>query len=201
MIKGKIKQLLFNKKWRRLNRHNYTTAKNKFDDSLVSVGKKTYGALTVYTYNHINKLSIGNYCSIGPYVQFVLSADHEVNHLSTYPFKAKYGLVDMEGSSKGDIIVEDDVWFGTNSVILSGVHIGRGAVIAAGAVVNKDVPPYAIVGGVPAHVLKYRFSTEIIDALMKLDYEKLNDTDILNNIDVLYKQVDENTVDEVIGVF
>lgn len=81
--------------------------------------------------------------------------------VSTYPFKRKLFHGGEEAVSKGDIIVGDDVWVGYGATILSGVHIGQGAVIAAGAVVNKDVPPYAIVGGIPAKVIKYRFSESV----------------------------------------
>ena len=102
-------------------------------------------------------------------------ADHAVDRISTFPFKVKcLETAEYEAVSKGDIIVDDDVWIGQNAVILSGVHIGQGAVVAAGAVVSKDVPPYAVVGGVPAKVIKYRFSQEIIDELMKVDYSKLD---------------------------
>lgn len=73
--------------------------------------------------------------------------------------------VKHEATSKGDIVVKDDVWIGYGSIILSGVHIGQGAVIAAGSVVSHDVPPYAIVGGVPARLIKYRFSEEMTKKL------------------------------------
>ena len=152
-----LKKYLFHRKWNRRNRHNFTHAKNLFDIDKVSVGIATYGELNVLTYNNENVLRIGNYCSIGPNVWFVVSADHRLDCISTYPFRNKfYEREFLEAISKGDIIVEDDVWIGCNVTILSGVHIGQGAVIAAGAVVNKDVPDYAIVGGVPAKVLKYR---------------------------------------------
>lgn len=73
----------------------------------------------------------------------MLSADHPTDLLSTYPYKVKLLNQPLEGVSKGDIVVGDDVWFGFRSTIMSGVHIGQGAIIAAGAVVTKDVPPCA----------------------------------------------------------
>lgn len=98
----------------------------------------------------------------------------------------------QEGVSKGNIIVDDDVWIGFRSTILSGVHIGQGAIVAAGSVVTKDVPPYAIVGGVPAKVLKYRFSHELIAELLKVDYGKLTEAMIREHIDDLYSKLKQN---------
>lgn len=99
----------------------------------------------------------------------------------------------LEAVSKGDITIEDDVWIGYGATILSGVKIGQGAVIAAGAVVTRDVPPYAIAGGVPAKVIKWRFPQAIIDKLVKIDFSKLDEKMVRKHIDELYEKVDENT--------
>ena len=80
---------------------------------------------------------------------------------------------------------------------MSGVHIGQGAVVAAGAIVTKDVPPYAIVGGVPAKIIKYRFSPEVIEQLLKLDFSKLTDNMIREKIDDLYTSLDGKSPEEV----
>jgi virginiamycin A acetyltransferase len=86
----------------------------------------------------------------------MLGHDHTMLNISTYQFKAKIVKPgSLEAISKGDNTVDNDVWIGFRSTIMSGVHIGQGAVVAAGAVVTKDVPPYAIVGVVPARVIKY----------------------------------------------
>lgn len=169
----RIKLKFFQIKWRKGNLQNQTVPTHIFLSELVSVGKGTYGKLSVLTYDEKTKLSIGNYCSIAPEVVFIPSADHYLNHISTYPFLVKVLDKKFEGVTKGDIIVDDDVWIGYGAAIMSGVHIGQGAVIAAGAVVTKDVPPYAVVGGVPAKVIKYRFKEEIIKELIKSDYSKL----------------------------
>ena len=201
-IFSKLNFLKKKKKWRKLNPDNLTTTKNDFDFSAVSVGKGTYGELEVYTFNDGPTLRIGNYCSIAPSVKFVLSADHYLNHVSTYPFKAKLVSPESkEGVSKGDIIVGDDVWIGIGSIILSGVNIGQGAVISAGAVVTKDVPPYAVVGGVPAKVIKYRFDAETIKELLKIDFSALNKDAINLHIDDLYKELtDKEQLDWLIGL-
>lgn len=179
----------FRRLWRKQNQENATVALNKFNIGQVSVGKCTYGNVYALTFDNTSKLLIGNFCSIGPNVSFIVSADHYSNHISTFPYKVKICGEQFEGVSKGDIIVDDDVWIGYGAAILSGVHIGQGAVIAAGAVVSHDVPPYAIVGGVPAHLIKYRFSPDIINILLTIDYSKLEVKDIKEHINDLYSEI------------
>lgn len=193
ILKEVTSRVIFKKKWRKKNRHNQTIALGNFDQSMVTVGKETYGGLKVLTHNKSAYLKIGNYCSIGPETIFVLSADHYLKHISTYPFRAKIlsrGNF-SEGVSKGDIIIGDDVWIGCNATILSGVTIGQGAVVASGAVVTKSVPAYAIVAGVPARVIKYRFSKEIIDVLIKFNYETLTKEYISKNEELFYQDIYE----------
>ena len=96
----------------------------------------------------------------------------------------------MSRRQKGPIIVGDDVWIGLNSIILSGVTIGQGAVIGARSVVAKDVPPYAVYVG--NKVVKYRFNDDIIQKLLKFDYSKLTDEDIKENRELLNKEIDES---------
>lgn len=185
-----LKKQLFKRKWRKLNPNNFTNAEDLFDPTLVEVGDCTYGGLRVLTYNKDNKLRIGKFCSIAQDVMFVLSGDHYTNHISSYPYRVWIMNEKQEGVSKGNIIVDDDVWIGFRSTILSGVHIGQGAIVAAGSVVTKDVPPYAIVGGVPAKVLKYRFSHELIAELLKVDYGKLTEAMVREHIDDLYSKLE-----------
>lgn len=155
-----IKLYIQAKNWRDANRHNRTAIKNLFDQTLVSVGNYTYGPLTVLANTRQAKLRIGHFCSIGGDVLFVLSSDHPTDHISTYPFKVKVNGEEAEATTKGDITIDDDVWIGQRVIILSGVHIGQGAVVAAGAVVTKDVPPYAIVGGGTSRSDKVSFQSE-----------------------------------------
>lgn len=170
-----MKLLWFRRKWRRQNGHNLTTAKNCFNAHWVSVGKGTYGELDVRHFgNPDERVRIGNYCSIGPECVFMTGGEHAYDRLSTYPFRVKLGLDDNESVTRGPIILEDDVWLGMRVMVMSGVTVGKGAVIAAGAVVTKNVPPYAIVGGVPARVIKYRFPEKVIAQAQKVDYGSLN---------------------------
>ena len=185
-FKWAVNKRLTKIRWRKKNSHNLTQAKTYFDIDAVTVGKATYGMLNVLT-NGINAhLTIGNYCSIADNVTFILSAEHPLNTISTYPFKAKMMSQGPEALSKGNITVADDVWICNNSLIMSGVNIGQGAVVAAGSVVTKDVPPYAIVGGVPAKVIKYRFTPEMIAELMRVDYSKLDKEMVREHIVDLY---------------
>jgi len=161
-----------------------------FDVSLVKVGCATYGGLNIINFSNNKKLYIGNYCSIGPDVLFIVCGDHNFNYVSGFPFKVRYGLEKYEASSKGDIIVEDDVWIAARATILSGVRIGQGAVICAGAVVTKDVPPYSIVAGVPAKEVKKRCSTKRIKELLDLDYSKLDYDRISEHIEDLYTDIE-----------
>lgn len=189
-----LKLAIFKKEWRKKNQENQTYPRNIFDINLVTVGKMTYGEIYVSNFRDDVHLNIGNFCSIAPEVVFLLGADHNIRTVSTYPYKVKMLNEKFEGLSKGDIIVEDDVWIGFGAKILSGVHIGRGAVIAAGSVVTKDVSPYAVVGGAPARVLKYRFSKKIIQEMMNIDYSKVTETIIRNNMEFFYKEVKASDV-------
>lgn len=174
-IQNFVRLYLFRKAWRKKNAHNTTIAANMFDLDAVTVGNHSYGAIRVLNWGQKEHLHIGNFCSIAQNVMFILNADHYTDRISTFPFQVKLQLNggELEGVSKGDIVVEDDVWIGYGVTVLSGVHIGQGAVVAAGAVVTKDVPAYAIVGGVPAKVLRYRFTEELQQALLKVDFSKL----------------------------
>lgn len=192
LIRRKIHNYFRSKKWRKTNKHNLTVPVNDFQMDKVHVGCYTYGELFVSNFNYDEELIIGNFCSIGPHVAFLLNSDHRLSSISTYPFKVQLLHSEkFEATSKGNIVVGDDVWIGYGATIMSGICIGQGAVIAAGAVVTKDVPPYAIVGGVPAKVIKYRFEPEMIKELLKVDYSKLSEKMIKEHIDELYTELDD----------
>lgn len=190
IIKDKINLRKKKKLWRTLNSHNGTYITSDFNFKYVKVGKETYGPISVDIASDKSYLNIGNYCSIGPEVMFLVSAEHPIDHISTFPFKVRMLHKQYEEMDCGDITVEDDVWIGYRAVILSGVHIGQGAVIAAGAIVTKDVPPYAVVGGIPAKIIKYRFEKNICDEMTKIDFSKLDDKLINNHLEQLYKKLD-----------
>ena len=127
-----------------------------------------------------DKLIIGRFCSIACGARFLFnSANHALGSLSTYPFPIfreewAHGIeVNKAWDNKGDIVIGNDVWIGYEAVILAGVTIGDGAIIGARAVVTKDVPPYTIVGGVPAKPIRRRFPEEIINELLSLRWWEL----------------------------
>lgn len=173
-IRDIITRIPLKMKWRKLNPHNTTAIVGECDLSLIRAGRYCYGPIHALTFDDKDHLYIGDFCSIAQGVTFIVSADHALDRLSTFPMRVKVlGENVMEGTGKGDIVIGDDVWIGYGATILSGVRIGQGAVVAAGAVVSSDVPPYAVVGGVPAKVLKFRFPDEVITKLLRIDYSKL----------------------------
>ena len=184
---GVLKLIVFKIKWKKKNFNNSTVAKNIFNDLQVTVGQYSYGPLKVLSDTGDARLVIGSFCSIAENVVFLLGLDHKTTSISTYPFRKLLVNSDYcDAISKGNIVIDDDVWLGYGATIMSGVHIGQGAEVAAGAVVTKDVPPYAIVGGVPAKVIRYRFEPEIVEELLKIDYSRLTDEMIKEHIDELY---------------
>ena len=127
---------------------------------------------------HREKLIIGKFCSIACGTKFLFNcANHTLKSLSTYTFPLFYEEWELEKSNittawdnKGDIVIGNDVWIGYEAVTMAGVHIGDGAIIAARAVVTKDVPPYTIVGGTPAKEIRKRFDAEVIQQLLMLKW-------------------------------
>jgi acetyltransferase-like isoleucine patch superfamily enzyme len=200
MILHYLKSYLFRYKWRKTNRHNGTQAINIFDRGKVTVGKKTYGELCIMTFSNTrSQLIIGNYCSIAGGVFFLLDSGHPIYSVSTYPFKVKCFGYEAEAICKGNIIVEDDVWIGTNSIINSGIKIGRGAIVAAGSVVVKNVEPYAIVGGNPAKFIKYRFDEKIRQRLQEIDICKLYDSFTSDDIDDIYTNLTMEQLEKILS--
>lgn len=138
-----------------------------------------------------DQLKIGKFCSIACGAKFLFtSANHTMHSLSTYPFPIffeEWGLdvknITSAWDNKGDIIIGNDVWIGFEAVILSGVTIGDGSIIGTRAVVTKDVPPYTVVGGIPAKPIKKRFSDKVISELLKLQWWNWPETRKKQNID------------------
>jgi len=127
----------------------------------VSIGDYSYIAKD----SIVNKSIIGKFCSIGDNCKINLS-NHPTNFVSTHPIfystsppnKVKFSNVKLFNTEYNSLIIENDVWIGSNSIILGGIRIGNGVIVASGSVVTKDLPPYSIAAGVPAKIIKFRFN-------------------------------------------
>jgi virginiamycin A acetyltransferase len=135
------------------------------------IGEWTYGTPTVLNYPNGGRLRVGRFCSIAPNVCIFLGGEHRIEWVTTYPFAELWPQADAQPghpTSKGDVIIGNDVWIGRGAVILSGVSVGHGAVIGAFSVVTKEVAPYAIVAGNPARLVRLRFTEAEIQRLLDL---------------------------------
>jgi acetyltransferase-like isoleucine patch superfamily enzyme len=137
------------------------------------IGDYTYGAPEVVSINALAQLSVGRFCSFARGVIIILDGEHRVDWVTTYPFSALFKrFTNFKGhpATKGDVTIGNDVWVGRNAQIMSGVTIGDGAVIGARAVVTKSVPPYSVCAGNPGEIKKKRFSDDIIEKLLEIQW-------------------------------
>ena len=159
--------------------------------------------VNIITWSDQYKVKLGKYNSIGRDCNFFLHANHRPDWITTTsqlwgpvtPQIAEMHMKMGHPSCKGDIIVENDVWIGATSTIMSGVRISNGSVVAGGSVVTKDVPPYAIVAGNPAKVVKYRFTEEQIYKLLKISWWDWTEDKIRENSMTLWS----DNIDEFIN--
>lgn len=150
----------------------------------------------------VNKVQIGSFCSIGRGT-IIQEFNHKIYRASSY-FVSQNLLADdtnLDIFSKGSITIGNDVWIGAQCVILGGVKIGDGAVIGANSVVSNDIPPYAIAVGTPAKVVKYRFSPDIIQIMLKLKWWDWDIKKIQNNASFFIDPMDLNMLKQVYGQY
>ena len=186
--------------------HSTVYLQNVVTDSSISVGDYTIyddfvndprefqknNVLYHYPVNH-ERLVIGKFCSIACGAKFLFnSANHALSPLTTYPFPIFFEEWDLTvenipraWDNKGNIVVGNDVWIGYEAVVLAGVTIGDGAVIGARAVVTHDVPPYAIMGGVPAKLIRKRFDDDTIQSLLSLRWWDWPEERIAANLEAI----------------
>lgn len=160
----------------------------------VSVGKFSYGVPQIsFSGEKGRRLVVGSYCSIaaGVSIYVGIQGRHTTDFLSTYPISMIFGRpsdIETSAALSGNLDVEigNDVWIGRDALILAGVSIGDGAVIAARSVVTTDVPPYAIVGGIPAKIIRYRFDDDVINRLLKLKWWNMPESLLRKNLAIFY---------------
>lgn len=165
------------------------------EQGVVTVGRHSYINPTVHYYaGDTPTVSIGAFCSIAMDVEFLPGGNHRPEWVSTFPFRIQLdlpgALEDGHPWAKGDTVVGNDVWIGRGAKILGGVTIGDGAIVAAYAVVTKDVEPYAIVAGNPAQHRRYRFGPSIRGSLQRIAWWDWPD-------DLIERRVAELSGDEV----
>jgi len=155
-----------------------------------SIGRHSYAKPHLVTFGFDDTaVSIGNFTSIAGGVRIILGGNHPMDRITTFPLRAQLNLPgageDGVPWSKGDVVIGSDVWIGYGSTILSGVTIGHGAVVAAGSLVTKSVPPYAVVAGVPARFVRSRFTEKQIARLLDLKWWEWPDEQIKARVDEL----------------
>lgn len=156
------------------------------------VGKRT----SIGRFTTMRNCTIGSYCAVSWNVSLGAKNHHyDFASISAAIHQERFGLIPKSFKMPGETpktTIGNDVWIGCNAVILSGVSIGDGAVIGAGAVVTKDVAPYSIVAGCPAHHIRYRFEKEIRENLMKAQWWNWDDTKMQNNIDLFHQKMNKD---------
>ena len=156
----------------------------------IEVGEYTYGVPAVRWWGEHAGLRIGKFCSIARDVTILLGGNHRVDWISTFPFTVtkpwrKHTLRMGHPSTRGDVVIGNDVWLAEGATILSSVHIGDGAVVACHAVVARDVPPYTIVAGNPARHVSLRFTQVEMDRLLEMAWWDWPQEKIVRHLDAL----------------
>ncbi|GAC1376469.1 MAG: CatB-related O-acetyltransferase [Acidimicrobiales bacterium] len=141
----------------------------------ITVGRGTYGIPIVKHYTHDEtKLTVGNYSALAENAIVMLGGQHAMDQVTTYPLRIGFHMPgagrDGMPTHTSDTVIGNDVWLAQRSFVRSGLTIGDGAVIAAGSVLTKDVPPYAVMGGNPAKILRFRHTEEQRAALLEIQW-------------------------------
>lgn len=187
---------------------NYTTAGVLGYDVPVSIGRGSYGVegVELWGYGTPASFRVGHFSSLGPKCVVILGGDHRWDWMTTFPFPAFHpkakALVDSghtdgpHATSKGDVVLGSDVWLGYGVTILSGVRVGHGAVVGARSLVAKDVPPYAVVAGTPARILRFRFDNDTIARMLRLQWWHWPDDVLTDRLPHLLRRPPESIEDQ-----
>lgn len=203
-LKGMIKNF-FNP---RISKLSFVSSNNTIDSTVcIYRGAKVKGSsIGAYTYiannTDVENAVLGKFCSVADHCRIGMGS-HTLKNLSTSPIfteklngcKESWINKDVNPAPIKKVIVGNDVWIGSHALIMGGVRIGNGAVIGAGAVVVKDVPPYAVVGGVPARIIRYRFPDKVITLLQSIAWWDLPVSTLKEKIHIF--QTDEITVESL----
>lgn len=159
-------------------------------EARVTFGPHSYGRPRVMCYKgDEGTVAIGSFCSLADDIVMVVGGNHVLEWPSTYPFRARLSLpgayADGHPQTKGNITVGNDVWIGRAACLMSGVHVGHGAVVGASAVITKDVRPYAVVAGNPAQELRRRFNDDQVQALLDIAWWDWPEQKIFDNVSYL----------------
>ncbi|MFS2160063.1 CatB-related O-acetyltransferase [Pseudomonas sp. Pseusp122] len=164
-----LKNRATRKRLRRMDKLERAPEKIRLQYPRYTVGVGTYGIPEVLEFGDDTVLRIGSYTSIAAGVRILLGGEHRTDWLTTYPFPAMMkGLEDIKdyAPSKGDVVIGSDCWICAGAMILSGVTIGHGSIVAAGAVVTRDVAPFSVVGGNPCKFIRWRFDEDVRQQLL-----------------------------------
>ncbi|MDD5704163.1 MAG: CatB-related O-acetyltransferase [Dehalococcoidales bacterium] len=176
------------------------------EPELFSIGIGTYGHPLIHIWDKRTRLIIGKFCSISDGSEFVLGGNHLKSCITTYPLESYLNAtpqseyIEDYTSTKGDIIIGNDVWIGIRAIILSGVKVGDGVIIGAGSVVAASkrimpagiIPPYSIIAGNPANIIGHRFPQDIIDKLLEIKWWDWPSSLIKNNIQIIHNNDIDN---------
>jgi len=158
---------------------------------MITIGRNTYtpGDTQYRFWLPTENIIIGNFCSIADQVMICAGGQHRTDLVSSFPFGIKMMNYPTDPVYKTTMntTIGSDVWIGTKSVIIGGVNVGHGAVIATASVVLTDVPPYAVVAGNPAKVMRFRFSKSLVERMLKIAWWDWSDDIIKANVSWFYK--------------
>lgn len=198
MFKKMLRLIVMKRSWKRKNRHNSIKPVNVFDVNSVTVGKKSYGNLKFIQYDESATLKIGSYVSIADETVFLGGGEHDYKRISTWPYQSL--IYRKQGRwTNYETVIEDDVWIGYGSTILTGVRIGKGSIIGARSVVAKDIPPFSVYVG--NRIIKQRFSPKIIKELDKINFGEVEHEKGDGYEKYCMSQLDEENYIRIIDVF
>lgn len=197
-LKNILTRNIFRKRWRKYNKHNETRATSIFNLGSVTVGKNSYGNINFIQYDKSSTLKIGANVSIADETIFLGGGEHDYKRLSTWPYQS-LTYHKKKNWANYETVIEDDVWIGYGSMVLTGVRIGKGSIIGARSVVAKDVPPFSVYVG--NRVIKQRFSPKIIKELDKINFDDINHVSGDEYEKYCMTQLDEENYVEVIKAF